>query len=114
MFDAPEDYEKFLSLLAVQKARLPFFLYAYCLMTNHVHPASFKRAHHCSVSTTLPFRQRRREGRKAQSEINRLVPPNATLLTFPASVKIAGKVCGRSGGDGSPALLKHCPFRVFN
>jgi len=37
MFDAPEDYEKFLSLLAVQKARLPFFLYAYCLMTNHVH-----------------------------------------------------------------------------
>src|SRR6266436_3954614 len=31
MFDAPEDYEKFLSLLAVQKARLPFFLYAYCL-----------------------------------------------------------------------------------
>ena len=37
MFDAPEDYEKFLSLLAVQKTRLPFFLYAYCLMTNHVH-----------------------------------------------------------------------------
>jgi len=24
-------------LLAVQKVRLPFFLYAYCLMTNHVH-----------------------------------------------------------------------------
>src|SRR5882672_12222149 len=45
MFDAPEDYEKFLSLLAVQRARLPFFLYAYCLMTNHVHPASFKRVH---------------------------------------------------------------------
>jgi len=37
MFDAPADYEKFLSLLGVQKARLPFFLYAYCLMTNHVH-----------------------------------------------------------------------------
>jgi REP element-mobilizing transposase RayT len=37
MFDAAEDYEKFLSLLAVQKTRLPFFLYAYCLMTNHVH-----------------------------------------------------------------------------
>src|SRR5258707_481650 len=37
MFDAPADYEKFLSPLGVQKARLPFFLYAYCLMTNHVH-----------------------------------------------------------------------------
>jgi putative transposase len=37
MFDAAADYEKFLSLLGVQKARLPFFLYAYCLMTNHVH-----------------------------------------------------------------------------
>jgi REP element-mobilizing transposase RayT len=37
IFNAPADYEKFLSLLSVQKARLPFFLYAYCLMTNHVH-----------------------------------------------------------------------------
>ena len=37
MFDSPADFEKFLSLLAVQKLRLPFFLYAYCLMTNHVH-----------------------------------------------------------------------------
>jgi len=37
IFDAPEDYEKFLSLLTKQKARLPFFLYAYCLMPNHVH-----------------------------------------------------------------------------
>src|ERR1043166_4536069 len=37
MFDAPADYQKFLSLLALQKIKLPFFLYAYCLMTNHVH-----------------------------------------------------------------------------
>lgn len=37
IFRAPADYEKFLSLLAVQKHNLPFFLYAYCLMTNHVH-----------------------------------------------------------------------------
>ena len=37
IFNAPADYEKFLSLLAVQKANLPFFLYAYCLMPNHVH-----------------------------------------------------------------------------
>lgn len=37
IFNAPADYDKFLSLLARQKARLPFFLYAYCLMTNHFH-----------------------------------------------------------------------------
>ena len=33
IFDAPADYEKFLSLLAVQKAKLPFFLSASCLIT---------------------------------------------------------------------------------
>jgi REP element-mobilizing transposase RayT len=37
IFNSPADYEKFLLLLAVQKIKLPFFLYAYCLMTNHVH-----------------------------------------------------------------------------
>src|SRR5436190_1222780 len=37
IFNAPADYEKFLSLLGAQKSKLPFFLYAYCLMTNHVH-----------------------------------------------------------------------------
>src|SRR5215831_11710203 len=37
IFHTPEDYRKFLSLLASQKEKLPFFLYAYCLMTNHVH-----------------------------------------------------------------------------
>ncbi|PYS73525.1 MAG: transposase, partial [Acidobacteria bacterium] len=37
IFNSPTDYKKFLSLLAVQKERLPFFLYAFCLMTNHVH-----------------------------------------------------------------------------
>ncbi|HEY0346867.1 MAG TPA: transposase [Pyrinomonadaceae bacterium] len=37
IFHSPSDYQKFLSLLAVQKTKLPFFLYAYCLMTNHVH-----------------------------------------------------------------------------
>ncbi len=37
IFNSAADYEKFLSLLAVQKVKLPFFLYAYCLMTNHVH-----------------------------------------------------------------------------
>jgi REP element-mobilizing transposase RayT len=37
IFHTADDYRKFLSLLAVQKEKLPFFLYAYCLMTNHVH-----------------------------------------------------------------------------
>jgi len=37
IFDSPADFEKFLSLLAIQKSKRPFFLYAYCLMTNHVH-----------------------------------------------------------------------------
>lgn len=37
VLNAPADYEKFLSLLATQKSQLSFFLYAYCLMTNHVH-----------------------------------------------------------------------------
>jgi putative transposase len=37
IFESPADYKKFLSLVALQKLRLPFFLYAYCLMTNHVH-----------------------------------------------------------------------------
>jgi putative transposase len=37
IFNSPADYEKFLSLLAIQKIKLPFFLYAYCLMSNHVH-----------------------------------------------------------------------------
>jgi REP element-mobilizing transposase RayT len=37
IFNSAGDFEKFLSLLAVQKIKLPFFLYAYCLMSNHVH-----------------------------------------------------------------------------
>src|SRR5437773_4061213 len=44
IFNSAADYEKFLSLLAAQKARLPFFLYAYCLMTNHVHLLIERRA----------------------------------------------------------------------
>jgi len=37
IFNSPADYEKFLSQLRRQKRKLPFFLYAYCQMTNHVH-----------------------------------------------------------------------------
>ncbi len=82
MFDAPEDYERFLSLLAVQKARLPFFLYAYRLTTNHVHPHLLQARSSCGVTTTWHFTQRRKEVRKAQSEINRLVPPQRNLAHF--------------------------------
>jgi len=37
IFNSARDYEKFLALLTVEKTKLPFFLYAYCLMSNHVH-----------------------------------------------------------------------------
>jgi REP-associated tyrosine transposase len=37
IFGNDDDYQKMLSLLAVQKAKLRFFLYAYCLMPNHIH-----------------------------------------------------------------------------
>lgn len=37
IFHSPEDHLKFLALLIKEKARSPFFLYAYCLMTNHIH-----------------------------------------------------------------------------
>jgi putative transposase len=37
IFHSHEDHTKFLSLLTAAKERLPFFLYAFCLMTNHVH-----------------------------------------------------------------------------
>ncbi|MEO7538547.1 MAG: transposase [Pyrinomonadaceae bacterium] len=37
IFHDPEDHRKFLALLEKQKLRCSFFLYAYCLMTNHVH-----------------------------------------------------------------------------
>ena len=37
IFHSDEDHKKFLSLLAAAKQRLPFYLYAYCLMTNHFH-----------------------------------------------------------------------------
>jgi|SRR5215510_2707610 len=45
IFDSSEDYEKFLSLLGRQKARFPFFLYAFCLMTNHLHLLIERQAH---------------------------------------------------------------------
>jgi putative transposase len=37
IFHSREDHDKFIQMLMVQKQRLPFYLYAYCLMTNHIH-----------------------------------------------------------------------------
>ena len=37
VFHSTDDHLKFLSLLAKQKQKSPFYLYAYCLMTNHAH-----------------------------------------------------------------------------
>ena len=37
IFHDEEDFKKFLSILSVQKAKLGFYLYAFCLMSNHFH-----------------------------------------------------------------------------
>ncbi len=37
IFRSHGDYLKFTTILQQQKAKLPFYLYAYCLMPNHVH-----------------------------------------------------------------------------
>lgn len=44
VFHGEDDHRKFLSLLSKQKERAPFYLYAYCLMTNHVHLLIERRA----------------------------------------------------------------------
>jgi REP element-mobilizing transposase RayT len=37
IFHDADDHARFIRLLATLKERLPFYLYAYCLMTNYVH-----------------------------------------------------------------------------
>jgi REP element-mobilizing transposase RayT len=37
IFRSHDDYLKFLAFLESQKAKRPFYLYAYCLTPNHVH-----------------------------------------------------------------------------
>ena len=37
IFHSAEDHLKFLSLIEKVKHQLGFYLYAYCLMTNHIH-----------------------------------------------------------------------------
>jgi REP element-mobilizing transposase RayT len=44
IFQSDDDHHKFLSLLAEQKAKLPFYLYSYCLMSNHFHLALERQA----------------------------------------------------------------------
>jgi putative transposase len=51
IFHSKEDHLKFLSLLAKQKETAPFYLYSYCLMTNHAHLLIERRAE--SVGTMM-------------------------------------------------------------
>ena len=37
IFHDEQDFAKFLGLMAAQKLKVPFYLYAYCLITNHIH-----------------------------------------------------------------------------
>ena len=37
IFRSDSDYLRFLEILEQQKSKLPFYLYAYCLMPNHFH-----------------------------------------------------------------------------
>ena len=37
IFRSDDDHKKFLSLVGTRKQKVPFYLYAYCLMTNHFH-----------------------------------------------------------------------------
>lgn len=37
IFHSEADYLRFIDILAIQKSKLPFYLYAYCLMPNHLH-----------------------------------------------------------------------------
>ena len=37
IFHSQDDYLKLITTIEVQKVRLPFRLYAYCLMPNHIH-----------------------------------------------------------------------------
>jgi REP element-mobilizing transposase RayT len=37
VFRTAADYRRFNEIMLVQKSKLPFYLYAYCLMPNHIH-----------------------------------------------------------------------------
>jgi REP element-mobilizing transposase RayT len=48
IFRSHEDYLRLIAILEHQKSRLPFYLYAYCLMPNHLHLLVERR--HDSIS----------------------------------------------------------------
>src|SRR6267143_3354875 len=48
IFQSHDDHLKFLRLLERQKAKLPFYVYAYCLMPNHVHLLAEMRSDFCT------------------------------------------------------------------
>ena len=37
VFRSHNDYRRFITILELQKSKLPFHLYSYCLMPNHIH-----------------------------------------------------------------------------
>src|ERR1700733_4215711 len=37
VFRTSADYRRFTEIIQVQKSKIPFYLYAYCLMPNHIH-----------------------------------------------------------------------------
>jgi putative transposase len=37
VFRTSADYERFTGIMNAQKSKLPFYMYAYCLMPNHIH-----------------------------------------------------------------------------
>ena len=57
IFHSREDQQKFISLLEKAKHRLGFYVYAYCLMTNHsfADRAAFRdgRTHHAASADRL-------------------------------------------------------------
>ena len=58
IFHSREDHDKFIQLLIAQKHKLPFYLYAYCLMTNHSHPLAERES--CAFPRTPKGKGRRR------------------------------------------------------
>ena len=61
IFHEPEDYGKFLVSLATQKEKLPFHLYAYCLMTNHLNRRICRQRSSLRPSQIVARTPRRRE-----------------------------------------------------
>jgi hypothetical protein len=70
-------------------------------------------AHHFSILRTLAEDGADECSRSSLCNTLKLVPANATLLTFHASVKIALQVRD-AAAVMAPRFFEHCPCRVFN